>query len=71
MIIRIIIIIVVFECAHFSSSSTNLEPVRPDEWPPVHSRSAQCAVDQPVLQGPAAGAGPGQSILSLTGQQQN
>lgn len=55
----------------FPSCSTHLEPVRPGEWPPVHSGSAQCAVDQSVLQGPAAGAGPGQSFLSLTGQQQN
>lgn len=55
----------------FPSSSTHLQPVRPGEWPPVHSGSAQRAVDQSVLQGSAAGAGPGQSVLSLTGQQQN
>lgn len=76
MIIIMIVIVVVpvlgtSKCTHFPSSSTYVEPVRPGERPPVHCRSTQCAVDQSLLQGPAADPGPGQSVLSLTGQQQS
>lgn len=71
MVVVVVPVLGTCKCTHFPSSSTHLEPVRPGERPPVHCRSTQCAVDQSLLQGPAADPRPGQSVLSLTGQQQS